>query len=200
MFDDTEHQEWARLENHQCPNCPYNSQETPYCPVALSVSQVLFAVDDGDSTEVVRCEVITPEREYASDVPYQKAISSLIGLQMASSGCGHFDFLRPMARMHLPFATLEETIVRNSAYFLFGGLFSNPEASIRDRLDELAERFQELEVVNRALISRVRSTLKRGDIHRNAIIVLSSFSQVLSMEEQRGMALVKKLFREYQLE
>lgn len=189
--------EWARLENCQCTNCPYSNAERKYCPVALTIGEILFAVDDGVSTDVVLCEVSTSVREYRCSLPYQKAISSLIGLRMATSGCSKFAFLKPMARMHLPFATLEETIVRNSAFFLFGGFFANPKASIESRLDELTDNFRELAEVNKALISRVRSTLKKGDIHRNAMIVLDSFSQVLSMGERRGSTFVKDLLLEH---
>lgn len=188
---------WAELDNSQCANCPYSLQDKKYCPVALSIGEILFAVDDGVSTERVFCEVETPEREYKSILDYQKAISSLVGLRMATSGCSRFDFLRPMARMHLPFATLEETIVRNSAMFLLGGSFKDPGVTIGSRLDELTDMFRELIEVNQALIKRVRSALKKGDVHRNAMIVLSSFSQVLSMEEQRSNLLVKRVFKEH---
>lgn len=189
--------EWTKLDNFQCANCPYSLQEKKHCPVAVSISEILFDVDNGVSTERVLCEVETPERDYKGVLDYQKAISSLIGLRMAASGCSRFDFLRPMARMHLPFASLEETIVRNGAMFLFGGSFSDSDVTIASRLDQLKDKFRELIEVNQALINRVRSTLKRGDIHRNAMIVLSSFSQVLSMEEQRGNHLVKRIFKEH---
>lgn len=189
-------QDWTRLDNHQCPNCPYDSSDKEHCPAAVAVSRVLFSVDGGNSTDMVDCEVTTNQRKYLSNVPYQKAIYSLIGLLMATSGCDRFGFLRPAARFHLPFASLEETLVRNSAFFLFAGSFTAPQLSLTERLKELTQQNLELVDVNKSLLARVRSALSRGDVHRNAMIVLSSFSQILSMDEEVRNRTVAKFFDE----
>jgi len=194
VFEEPDAQNWALLENCQCVNCPYDKADKEYCPVALAISPVLFAVDGADSTEIVECQVLTSEREYLGRIPYQRAIYSLVGLLMATSGCSRFEFLKPMARFHLPFANLEETIARNSSFFLFAGYFKKPDESLANRLEELTQYYRELVEVNQALLSRVRGALKEGDVHRNAMIVLSSFSQVLGMDAQRSSQLVEKLF------
>ncbi|MGB0692791.1 MAG: hypothetical protein ACPGPD_08770, partial [Pseudomonadales bacterium] len=66
--------------------------------------------------------------------------------------------------------------------------------SLANRLEELTQHYRELVEVNKALLSRVRGALKEGDVHRNAMIVLSSFSQVLGMDAQRSSQLVEKRF------
>jgi hypothetical protein len=194
VVEERDAQDWALLENCQCPNCPYDKADKEYCPVALAISPVLFSVDGAESTEVVECQVLTSERQYLGHIPYQRAIYSLVGLLMATSGCSRFGFLKPMARFHLPFADLEETIARNSGFFLFAGYFEKPDESLANRLEQLTQHYRELVEVNQALLLRVRGALKKGDVHRNAMIVLSSFSQVLGMDAQRSSQVVEKLF------
>ena len=48
----------------------------------------------------------------------QQAMSSVLGLIMATSGCPWTDRLRPMARFHLPFASEAETLYRSVGMFL----------------------------------------------------------------------------------
>ncbi len=192
--ESVEGEPWTKLENHQCPNCPYTREQLEYCPVALAISQVLFSVEDAASTENVHCEVITRERRFSAEVDYQKAIYSILGLLMATSGCSRFSFLRPAARLHLPFATLQETVTRNISFYLLAQYFRNPDISLKQGLDLLTEQFAELEQVNRALIERVRSRLMQGDVHSNAMVVLSSFSQVLSMDPELASGLVSDMF------
>ena len=54
------------------------------------------------------------------------AIRSLIGLIMALSGCPHMEFFKPLARFHLPWASLEETTLRSASIYLLMQFFKNP--------------------------------------------------------------------------
>ena len=56
------------------------------------------------SSERIRLEVTTTDRFVAQDTSAQKGISSMMGLIIATSGCPHTAFLRPMARFHQPLA------------------------------------------------------------------------------------------------
>jgi len=46
-----------------------------------------------------------------------------MGLVIATSGCPHTLFLKPMARFHLPLASVTETIYRASAMYLTAQYF-----------------------------------------------------------------------------
>jgi len=67
----------------------------------------------------VNASVTGPNRAYMHETPLHVALSSLIGLYMATGGCPVMERLKPMARFHLPFADEEETMFRAmSAYLL----------------------------------------------------------------------------------
>jgi hypothetical protein len=69
------------------------------------------------SYDTIRLDVTTRERFISQDTTAQRGISSLLGLLIATSGCPHTRFLRPMARHHLPFASCEETLYRAASMY-----------------------------------------------------------------------------------
>jgi len=79
--------------------------------------------------------------------------------------------------------------------FLLGQYFGKPETTLEEGIKRLTEHYEQLDIVNTALINRVRSMLRKGDAHQNALIVLNSFAQVLSMDQAKSMSIVSKYFR-----
>jgi hypothetical protein len=77
---------------------------------------------------------------------------------------------------------------------LFAGYFQNPSMSLSERLSELSKMNRELVPVIMAMVSRIRRAFKGGGVHRNAMIVLSGFSQIFSMSESQTNRLVEKFF------
>ena len=55
---------WARLEQHQCQNCPLNTADDPYCPVALSLVELVERFEQLVSFVKVEVTVKTSERTY----------------------------------------------------------------------------------------------------------------------------------------
>ncbi len=185
--------EWSHLKNHQCFHCPLSDEI--YCPVALRIGWVVESLENAISAESVDCEVKTRERVIASRLPMQKAIYSLLGLLMATSGCPHMDFLKPMARYHLPFSSAEETIVRTSSFYLLTQYFNEAQGEEADYgLARLEELYRAVSEVNAGIINRIRSRSAQGDADRNSIIVLDSFAQILSMGDKIGINSVAKSF------
>ncbi|MEY2977186.1 MAG: hypothetical protein RLZZ435_1325 [Cyanobacteriota bacterium] len=111
--------EWTRLSHHQCPNCSLTEAESQFCPMALSIQELIEAFQDKLSFNQVTVNVITQERTYSKSLALQRGISSLMGIYMATSGCPVMEKLKPMVRYHLPFASLEETIYRVISMYLF---------------------------------------------------------------------------------
>lgn len=187
--------EWARLKNHQCFHCPLSDEI--YCPVALRIGWIVESLQNAISTENVDCQVKTRERITTSRLPMQKAIYSLLGLLMATSGCPHMDFLKPMARYHLPFSNAEETIVRTASFYLLTQYFKenlDEEEEADYRLAHLEELYQAVSEVNVGIINRIRSRPAQGDADRNSIIALDSFAQILSFGDKIGINSVAKSF------
>src|SRR6476660_5158978 len=104
-------QAWAALEFKKCKHCPLKPEEHPECPVAKNLALVADAFKNEKSFEKVVAEVVTAERTYMKELKLQEGLSGLLGLIMATSDCPYFEFLRPMARFHLPFSSLKETMV-----------------------------------------------------------------------------------------
>jgi hypothetical protein len=114
---------------------------------------------------------------------------------MATSGCPHMDFLKPMARYHLPFSTAEETIVRTSSLYLLTQYFKEDSGDEADyRLAYLGELYEQVSKVNEGIIQRIRSRSASGDTNANSIITLNSFAQILSLGERIGLNSVAKSF------
>ena len=93
---------WTRLDYYQCPHCPLDISTNPHCPVAVSLVDIVNRFNRVASYDEVDVEVITSDRTTTRSTTSQKAVSSLFGLLIATSGCPHTTFLKPMARFHLP--------------------------------------------------------------------------------------------------
>ncbi|MBT3979701.1 MAG: hypothetical protein HOE90_00025 [Bacteriovoracaceae bacterium] len=107
--------EWTKLENYKCQNCPLKVEENEFCPVAKNLFNTVEYFKNAPSFEKAEVYVETPERTYYKNTSLQDGLFSIFGVIMATSGCPPLDFLRPMARFHLPFSTLEETMIRSSS-------------------------------------------------------------------------------------
>jgi len=101
---------WTALDFKQCPNCPLSKTEFPYGPIARNLAPLLKQCASLVSYETLTLEVISKERTIRGKTSIQRALSSLIGLIMATSPCPITKNLKPMAHFHLPLANEEETV------------------------------------------------------------------------------------------
>ena len=119
--------DWTKLDFHKCPHCPFDSSSVPYCPVAKNLVPIVTLFEKLLSYDEIYVEVVTKERSMAQDTTAQRAISALMGLVMATSGCPHTSFFKPMARFHLPFASEKETLYRATSMYLLAQYFLEKE-------------------------------------------------------------------------
>lgn len=168
---------WAALEFNKCSNCPFKKGDCTYCPIALRLSGVVEAFKHLFSYEMVKVRVTVPERTYlAEKVSIQQALSSLLGVFMTTSGCPVMSKLRPMVRLHLPFAGELETLIRSTSMYLLSQYFVARDGKKPDwTLDGLAELYNETGKVNRAFADRLRAASVK-DANVNALIVLHTYS------------------------
>jgi hypothetical protein len=170
---------WARLEFNQCENCPLNKNKHPFCPVAVSLADIIPKFHDKKSFETVLLRVATPERIYEKVTPLQAGLGSLLGIFMVTTGCPRMRPLKPMARFHLPFATIEETVYRAASTFLLGQYFRLKKKKSTDwDLSGLVKTYEEIQVVNMGITDRLRS-ISEEDANANAIVVLDVFAKAL---------------------
>lgn len=170
---------WTDLSFHQCRNCPLKKEESPQCPLAARLSQVVDSFNTVLSHESVHVEIVTVERRISQDTTAQRAISALLGLVIATSGCPHTLYLKPMARFHLPLASEEETIYRATSMYLLAQYFMRESGwGVDFQLDGLTDIYRNLQVVNAAIANRLREAL-RTDAAVNAIVLLDMYAKTM---------------------
>lgn len=188
---------WTALGYHQCPNCPLDADTTPHCPVAESLMKPINSLGAFVSYDEVEVVVTTPERVVAKHTSLQRAISSLLGLLVATSGCPHTVYFKPMARFHLPLASEEETIYRATSMYLLGQYFLRKRGHPADwEMADLSTLYKDLQVVNSAMARRLRSASDE-DAAVNAIVLLDVFAKALPYTIEESLEEIQYIFRDY---
>lgn len=184
---------WTKLEFNQCPNCPLEPNEIEYCPVAIALTDLAQNLGKMVSYEEVDLVVMFEERWIGQRVSSQHAVSSLMGLLIASSGCPRTNFLRPMAMFHLPLANEHETLIRAVGMYLLGQYFSLKSGEEFDaNLKGLVASYEELQLVNLSIATRLRES---GEIKEmNALAILDMHSQVIPLQIEDNINELKYLF------
>ena len=172
--------EWAKLPYEKCPHCPLKDEEHPHCPAALSLVDVVDVFSKALSYEEAEVCIETESRCYTKRTPLQKALSSLIGLYMVTSGCPIMGKLRPMVRHHLPFAKLDETFYRVLSMYLLAQYFVARRGRKADwELKELVTLYKDIVTLNRHFSKRLQQT-SSGEASLNALIILDVFATSVS--------------------
>lgn len=188
---------WTGLSFHQCPNCPLDPEQHPACPVAASISQVIWRFDKVVSHDDIDLEVSTDARQVSQHTTAQKGISSLLGLLFATSGCPHTNYMKPMARFHLPLATEEDTIFRAAGMYLLAQFFLKREGEEADlELKGLTEIYANLHIVNTSIAERIKS-IAISDSSTNAVIILDTFTNIMPFVIEDHMDEIRHLFSAY---
>jgi hypothetical protein len=140
----------------------------------------------------VTCE--TAERTYVKKTSVMEGLSAIFGMIMATSDCPVMEFLKPMARFHLPFATIEETTVRTASMYLLAQYFEYRDTpGMTFDFKALENHYAKVQLVNEGLLGRINS-VSSEDADKNAIITLHSLSQFLSMEIDYSLGGLERIF------
>jgi hypothetical protein len=189
--------QWARLGFHQCPHCPLSALRHRYCPVAEKLVNIASRFDSLLSYNEIHLDVITDERLISQHTTVQRGLGSLMGLIMATSGCPHIVYFKPMARFHLPLASEEETIYRAASMYLLAQYFRNQAGEQVDlELEGLRKIYDNIQLVNRAFAKRLRIASKTDSL-LNAIVELDVFAQTMSIVIEESLEDLKYLFQSY---
>lgn len=189
--------DWARLDCHQCPNCPLDAATSPHCPLAVSLTELVRYCTDIVSYKEVRLEVELPERSISKETTAQRAIAALMGLIIATSGCPHTVLFKPMARFHLPLSSEEETIYRATSMYLLTQYMAAQSGQRPDwEMLELTRVYREMQTVNRHIARRLQEATNK-DSSVNALILLDLFSKALPDTIDERLAEIRYLFASY---
>lgn len=187
---------WAQLGYHQCPPCPLQETEHRFCPVALSIADLVTTFKD--TASFVKCTVtcVSLERTVSKHTIVQEGLASILGLLMAVSGCPIMGFFKPLARFHLPFASVDESIFRIVAlYMLRQHYLKDGAMDERFSFDGMKNHYALVKQVNKGILERIRS-ITALDADKNAIVTLSSLGQILEMEFDADLLSLQYLFIE----
>jgi hypothetical protein len=185
---------WTELAFSRCANCPLDETQNPHCPAALQLASALEPLNALVSFDTVGVTVTQAERTVYVQTSAQQAMSSVIGLVMATSGCPWTDHLRPMARFHLPFASEAETLYRSIGMFLLARAIAGSEQHGFAALEAL---YENLHVVNRDM-SRRLGAAARTDPARNAMALLDAYTTLLPAALDRSLDELRPLFDAWQ--
>ncbi len=185
---------WTELEYKKCRHCPLQASQHSHCPLALQMVDLIARCTELISYEEVHVEVTTPERTFKKDTTAQRAISSVMGLVMATSGCPYTRPFRPMARFHLPFATEEETMFRAVSAYLLSQYFEYKKGETPDmELDGLQTIYEEIHTMNIDFSKRMLGAVEK-DSSMNALVVLDVFAQTMSFVIEDSLVELEHLF------
>lgn len=185
--------EWARTDHRRCRHCLTAGAE--YCPVALNVHNIVMPMRDVISYETVKCHVVTQERTCVLTTSAQEAIRSLMLFVIAASACPHTDFLKPLARFHLPFSSLEETVSRIvSAYLLCQYFRAEQGLPFDHALTGLRDNCENFEIIAVEMAERIRSQQMIGDAVINAIVIVHDFSLFVPLYINDHLSILKSAF------
>jgi hypothetical protein len=185
---------WTQLSYKQCKCCPLSPKTHLYCPIAVNITELVDRFKDILSHKncMVVCE--TADRTYSKRTSAMEGLTSVFGIVMATSNCPVMNFLKPMARFHLPFSSVEETTARSTSLFLLSQYFEYKKGRVNSfDFDKLEKSYARVQLVNEGLLERIRS-LGNRDADKNAIITLHSISQFLSMEMDFSLTTIAHLF------
>lgn len=182
---------WTELGFNQCANCPLQSEQHPHCPPALQMADAIEKLKALVSFDSVTVTVVQDERTVSAESTAQQALSSVVGLIMATAGCPWTDRLRPMARFHLPFASEAETVYRSVTMFLLARELL-PQADLAG-FAALEKLYANLHVVNRDMARRLGAAT-RTDPARNAIALLDAYTTLLPAAIADSLEDLKPLF------
>lgn len=190
----TQRPDWTVLGNHQCSCCKLDREVTPHCPIAVNIADLVSSFKDTVSHEPCTVSCITVERTVTKDTIVQDGLSSIMGIIMATSGCPTMNVLRPMARFHLPFATVDESLFRSVSAYLLSQFFIEKKGGTGDfRLKKIKQHWEQIEKVNEGILDRIKSASEL-DADRNAIVILNSLAQILNMEIDEDLSSLSNIF------
>ena len=188
---------WTRLDFHRCPNCLLLTDQHPYCPLSIKLVRIVKGFNALLSYDKILLEVTTSERRIIQNTTAQRAIGSLMGLIIATSGCPHTVYFKPMARFHLPLANEEETVYRAVSMYLLAQYFCGSQDSGKsNRLEGLRQIYENIQVVNMAVANRLRAA-SQTDSTVNAIIILDTFARAIPYVIEESLEEIRYLFNDY---
>jgi len=188
------HPDWTLLACHQCAPCTLQASAKATCPIACRIAGLVTAFKDITSSTPCTVSCHSDQRTVSKETVVQEGLASILGLLMATSGCPVMDFFRPLARFHLPFASVEESIFRIAATYMLQQFYRQESASKNNcSLDEIKDHYARVKQVNTGILKRIRG-ITAQDADKNGLVTLASLGQILEFESAGKFESLQYLF------
>lgn len=188
--------EWTKVDYKRCSVCSLE-QSQKYCPVAVNIADIVMEFKDIFSHEEVDVIVKVKERAYLASTTIQQALSSLAGIIMVTSGCPVLEYLKPMVRFHLPFASITETAFRMMSMYLMARYIVWKNSGRPDfEFEGLKKIYRDVSSVNRDFAERLRAASEK-DANLNAIVNLDCFANLVPLLMEDTIEEIKPYFSAY---
>ena len=193
----TELPDWVALDFHQCSNCPLKSKDHPQCPLSVSLVDLVNRFEHIISYDRVHLSVELTDKTISQETSAQRGVSSLMGLLIATSGCPHTEFFKPMARFHFPLADPDETLSRSTSMYLLAQYFLKKAGKEFDlSLGGLSQIYKNIDLVNDHIADRLRHASK-SDSTVNAIVLLDLFAKTIPMTIDESLDEIEHVFKAF---
>lgn len=150
--------DWAKLSYYQCDNCPLDESTNEHCPIAVNIGHLVEAFKDVGGYETAHVLVMTQQRDVSKTTTIRDGLSSLLGIYMVTSGCPVMAKLKPLVRYHLPFANIEESVIRVASIYLLIQYFLMKKGMQPDwELEKLERIYEHIAIVNAGFARRIRN-------------------------------------------
>ncbi len=183
--------EWTRLEVDKCPHCPLPNAADAHCPAAADLVPLVEKFSALSSIDRIDVHVVTPQYEARKRTDTQTALRALMGLILATGACPILGRMRPLAHMHMPFATTTEMVYRIVSMHLFGCFLRGEPVG----LDGLQGFFSDIDRLNHAFFGRLKRAVQR-DASINALVALHSHSTLASLSIEPEMENIRVWFQQ----
>ncbi len=185
---------WTRLEYHKCDHCPLSEQAQPHCPLAVHLVDLLEFGQQLSSHDEVDLRVVTQQRTVSKASTAQEAMSSMMGIIAASSGCPYTHFFRPLVRFHLPLSDNEETFFRVVSIYLISQYYADERGETVDfSLENLEKKYKEIHKLNLFMAKRLKGIGKEESVI-NALVKLDVYSLTLPRKMKTLIKAMEKFF------
>jgi len=187
--------EWTDLDYYKCMNCPLDSEKVGHCPAATSFVPTINQFSRVSADTEIEVEAFIAGRRIIQKAPARRAVSSIIGLLFASSGCPHTVYFRPMVRYHIPLSDENETMMRSASMYTLSQFFKFKDGGEPDlELRGLKKIYEELQIVNRTMAERLRAA-DGTDTSINAMIILDMYAHTMPYEIEKSLRDLQYLFK-----
>jgi len=176
--------EYMDLDAHRCPHCPMPRGMRTVCPAFDAILPTIKTFDQRGSNETCDLTVEQSGVTHQTRTSVQNAVRSLIGLQLALSGCPTMSRLRPMARFHMPFSDADQTLFRVFGMYMLKQYLRHVRGETPDwNLADLQAFYQDIHHVNQHLAARIRAATQK-DAMVNGLVILDVLAHAVQRDLQ----------------